>query len=128
MVLIHLLSADEILQLGLDAVGFDVRRQRNANTNMMRFSAFFGAGPKSSFEILSDLGTTVNINARISNPNPIDFLMAMNWLKTYKTEAELAGLFKVDEKTSREKAWKYVKAIQALKHQKVSAEDIFQLC
>ena len=114
------ISENECIELGLDAIGFDGRRQRNATTNNTRFRASYGAGPKSCVEILNDLQTTGHVEARINEPNLIDFLMAMNWLKTYKTESELAGLFKVDEKTSRKWVWKYVKAIRALKHQKVS--------
>ena len=68
---------------------------------MSRFRAFFGAGPKSCVEILNDLQTTENVDARMIKPNPIYFLMAMNWLKNCKTEAELAGKFKVIGKTSQ---------------------------
>ena len=118
MVLVSITEKD-CIELGLDAVGFDKRRQRNATTNNTRFCACYGAGPKSCVKILEDLQTTGNVEARINEPNLIDFLMAMNWLKTYKTESELAGLFNVDEKTSRKWVWKYVKAIRALKHQKV---------
>jgi len=87
---------------------------------MSRFCALFGASPKSCIEILNDLQTTENVDACMIKPNPIYFLMAMNWLKSYKTEVELAGLFNVIEKTSRTWVWKYIKAIQALQHQKVS--------
>ena len=48
------LSEDEILLLGLESIGFDERRQRNTchATNITRFYASFGAGPKSCIQIL----------------------------------------------------------------------------
>ena len=116
------LSEDEILLLGLESVGFDERRQQNTcdATNMTRFYASFGAGPKSCIQILESFQKTEVAAASIKNPNITYFFMTLNWMKTYKTETEMAGLFKTDEKRARERIWKYVKAIQALKSQKVS--------
>jgi hypothetical protein len=47
-----------------------------------------------------DLQTTEIAEAHMDKPNPRDFLMTMNWLKTYKTEVQLAGHFKCMEKTA----------------------------
>ena len=63
---------------------------------------------------------TRNVKAFMKSPSPTDFLMCMNWLKTYKTESQMAGHFKCDEKTARKWIWIYVSKIQALKGQKVS--------
>lgn len=60
------LSEDEILQLGLKSVGFDVQQQRNTRhvTSMTRFYASFGAGPKSCVDILEKLQTTEDVIRR----------------------------------------------------------------
>ena len=92
--------------------------QIDSNTTLC-FRGFFGACPESCLGILSDMQTAVPLEYRIGNPNPIYFLMTMNWLSTYKKESELAGLFKLDEKTVRKWIWIYVRAIQALKAIKV---------
>jgi hypothetical protein len=128
MVLI-LPSADEILQLGLETVGFSVQRQQRVRhvTNITRFRASFGPSPETCRDIFKDFQTTQIVEAHINKPNLIYYLMSMNWLKTYKTEAEFAGLFKVDEKTVRVWVWKYTHAIQALKATKVSADRSSQL-
>jgi hypothetical protein len=122
MVLLSISAAD-ILQLGLHAVGFSVQRQHKTRlvTNIMRFRASFGPSPETCSDIFTDLQTTQIVEARIDTPDLIHLLMAMNWLKTYKTEAELAGFFHLDEKTVRKWVWKYTFVIQALKGQKVSA-------
>jgi hypothetical protein len=50
--------------------------------------------------IFIDLQMTGIDVARIKQPNPIHFMMAINWLMaSYNTKEELAGSFKVVEKT-----------------------------
>jgi hypothetical protein len=103
------LSPAEFLELGLDIVGFEQhRRQRTCiATKLRRFRAHFGVGPEAYSAIFTDLQTTDIDGARIDKPNPIHFFMTMNWLCTYKVEEELAGTFKVSEKTARKWIWKY---------------------
>jgi hypothetical protein len=43
----------------------------------------------------------------------------MFWLKTYPTEHQTPGTFKVGEKTVQNNVWKYIQAIQVLKGMKV---------
>jgi hypothetical protein len=123
--MVLLFSAADFLELGLDLAGFDQhRRQRTCMaTNLRRFRAHFGAGPEAFSAVFSDLQTTDIDGARIVKPNPVHFLMTMTWLCTYKVEEELAGLFKVCEKTARKWIWKYTGAIQALKALKVSVNN-----
>jgi hypothetical protein len=118
------LSPAEFLELGLDIVGFEQhRRQRTCiATKLRRFRAHFGVGPEAYSAIFTDLQTTDIDGARIDKPNPIHFFMTMNWLCTYKVEEELAGTFKVSEKTARKWIWKYTSAIQALKGAKVGSK------
>jgi hypothetical protein len=114
------------LRLGLESVGFSSTRQKgHREMNVECFLAHFGASPETCSAIFVDLQTTHIATARIAKPDILYLLMAINWLKTYPTEAQMAGIFKVDEMTVRTHVWKYVRAIQALKGQKVSADRTF---
>ena len=116
------LSAADILELGLHFAGFEQHRcQRTCmTTNLRRFRGHFGVGPEAFSAIFADLQTTNIVEARIDKPNPSHFFMAMNWLRAYKIEEQLAGGSKVTEKTARKWIWKYTEAVQALKAAKVS--------
>jgi len=120
MVLINI-NPVRFLELGLDAVGFDENRQRRTRhaTNIARFRASFGAGPAACSAIFRDLQTTAIADARINKPNSFYFVVAMNWLAAYRKESKMAGFFHSDEKTLRNHIWKYVKAIAALKGEKI---------
>ena len=67
-----------------------------------------------------DLQTTDIDAARVNKPNPEYLMMAIHWLATYKTEEQIAGTFKVVEKTGRKWIWFYTQKIRALKAEKVS--------
>jgi len=74
-------------------------------------------------QIWEDLQTMEIPEARIDKKT-MDlnyFLMGLRFLKRYPTECELAGTFKICEKTARTWAWFYAQKIQALKGQKVSS-------
>jgi hypothetical protein len=77
--------------------------------------------------IFNDLQTTDIPEARNPNSDPLSLLIATHWLKTYPKEAQIAGTFKVDEKTARKYVWKYVQAIAALKGIKVRVCADFML-
>jgi hypothetical protein len=49
--------------------------------------------------------------------------VALNWLSTYKKEAEMAGFFQCDDKTLRKHIKKYVNAIAALKEEIIVWDD-----
>jgi hypothetical protein len=117
------LSAANILELGLHFVGFEQHRcQRTCmTTNLRRFRAHFGVSPEAILAIFTDLQTTTIVEARINKPDPSHFFMAMNWLRAYKVEEQLAGSSKMTEKTARKWIWKYTEAVQALKAAKVSS-------
>jgi hypothetical protein len=61
------------------------------------------------------------VEARIHNPDLMGFFIALNWLKSYKTEENMAITFRLAKKTIRTKAWRYAGTIWELKSQKVSA-------
>ena len=72
-------------------------------------------------KIFSALESMDHIGAdRVNTPDPLFFLITMDWLSTFKTEEELAGSYNMVEKTIRKRIWDYALAIQALKAEKVS--------
>jgi len=60
-------------------------------------------------------------------------MMALNWLKSYKVEHELAAIFNVHEDTVRRWTWFYTKRMQGLKEAKIrwdvldDADEIHQV-
>jgi hypothetical protein len=118
-------TAPQFLRLGLEIVGFPLRRQNGRHeTNIQRFRDKFGPSPESCAAIFVDLQTTHIPQAQIAKPNVLYFLMALHWLKTYPTETGTAATFRVDEKTGRKFVWEYVLAVQALKAQKVRSHSL----
>jgi hypothetical protein len=120
-VVVNVPSADWLI-LGLELVSFSNVRETNHKTNLRRFAAHFGACPEMCSAIFVDLQTTQIAASRITKPQVFYLLMALNWLKTYPTEHQIAVTFKVDEKTVRSNVWKYIWAIQALKGMKVRVQ------
>jgi hypothetical protein len=120
MVLIAL-SPAEFQQLGLELVGFNEEWQDKTcqATNLRRFRAIFGPSPETCSQMFEDLQTTNIEEARVVKPNPAYFMMSLNWLRTYKTEEEMAGQWGLIEQTVRDKVWKYTFAMAALKEAKV---------
>jgi hypothetical protein len=114
------IDANAWIALGLETAGFPPHRQQvRDEQNLRRFMAHYGASPESHAAIFTDFQTTQVADAHIDTPSAYYFLMAMHWLQCYRTNEEIAGTFKVDEKTVRTHVWKYVHAIQALKAAKV---------
>lgn len=116
------LSKEELLDLGLQRAGFSDSCRKWSKTSVRRFRAFYGAAPETCIAILADLSTTA-VGAALfqkKQPDPMRFLMALHWMKSYEGENVLAGRFGKDEKTIRKSNWMFVAAIQALKDKKVS--------
>jgi hypothetical protein len=110
------LDQTEMLHVGLTLVGFEKRLDGSEGIKMRRFRSHFGAGPKALASMYSDLLQTEQIASAT-------FLMALNWLRLYDNEHVLAGRWKLDEKTIREKVRQTVKSIQALKSSKIKWEE-----
>lgn len=118
MVFIHV-TATQFLKLGLeDLVGFDHRKVAKKRI-LRRWHAYFGASPETCATIFEDLQTTAIGEAHVEEPCVIEFLVAFYWLKSNASEEQVAGLFKMDERTVRKWKWFYIKKIVALKEQKV---------
>ena len=115
------IRSSKLLRLGLEAIGYNDRRQDRAqySTNVRRFRSAFGAGPLAISVIFRDLQTTSIPEARIDRPIASHLLVAMNWLTVYDNKDNMAGTFRCCENTLRNRIWKYVNAIAALKDQKI---------
>jgi hypothetical protein len=115
------ISTKDFEELGLNLAGFE-DRQNCAMNNRRRFRCIYGVPPAVLAETSVDIQTSMNVReGRINSPDPVLFLMAVEWLCTYKKEEELAGKLKKDEDTVRKHIWRYATAIQKLKEKKVSA-------
>jgi hypothetical protein len=123
------LTPAEFACLGLSLAGFNEYRQKSSNTatNLERFRGSYGASPETCAAVFEDLQTTNIADAHMTKPNPRDFLMTFNWMKTYKTENQLAGHFGCVEKTARKWIWEYTGRIRALKEQKVSLQMMTEI-
>lgn len=113
------ISSDLILRKGLEIVGFDARRQRGVSmkTNILHFKQAYGSHPAVYARIWHDLQTTTEPAAIVDSKhmNLHYFLMTLHFLKTYKSEGELAGTFKVSEATAGNWIWFFAAKIQGLK-------------
>jgi hypothetical protein len=112
-----------ILRKGLKWAGFNRQRQGRVKleTNRMRFRAFYGSDPIVYAVLLHDLQTTDLDEARIEldEDGVKPFFLAISWLYSYYTEAQLAGRFGYCERTCRKYLWFFARKIRALKEQKV---------
>jgi hypothetical protein len=121
------LSAEEIQALGLTLAGFTTRQAKTRQaTSLDRFRSNYGLSPASYANILVDLQTTNQIDARVNKPDPRLLLMMGNWLKTYATKSQMVGPWQMDEKTIHKWIWHYAGKAQALKLDKVSWEHYFK--
>ena len=80
--MVSLLSPDEFMEFGLNLVGFELNRIKRtcAGTNQSRFQSNCVAHPKTCAEMFVDLQTTNIPGARINEPRPKLFVMAIHWL------------------------------------------------
>lgn len=113
------ITAAQFETIGLELAGFTRARQERTiqRTNRERFRSWYGISPQACSALFEDLQAAP---ARVAKANCRFFLMALNWLKNYRSEAELAGQFNMDEKTARKHIWMYARAFQALKPEKIS--------
>ena len=113
---------EEFEALGLQLAGFSeetiARTNRATNTN--RLKDFCYAGKKSLEKLYCDIQNPDLGEYQIRNPNPVDLIYSLYFLKKYPTSHELAGRWGTGtEKTVRRKVWTYIHAIQALKEKKI---------
>jgi len=124
MPLLNIPAAD-FLSLGLELVGFSAARQASVRdeTNTERFLSSYPITPAACSSVFYDLQTTTIDAARIDDAVPFYFLVALNWMKTYKTEHEISGLADLDPKTICVHIRTYTNAFAALKGEKIIWSD-----
>ena len=105
----------ELRSIGLKVAGFDERRQCRVGerTNNERFSASFGVSAKTLEAVFVDL------NKKNPTITQRDFLMAVDTLKLYLVEHNMAGRWDCHEQTYRKKWKEVVAAIAALRSEKI---------
>jgi len=115
------LTTDQLLETGLVSKGLAPGRiATTSNTTLIsRFRSLYYLNPDGLDALVNELQTTNVADARIERVSVPKLLVALNWLKRYKSEKEQAVENNMDEKTIRTSNWKYVSAIAALKNSKV---------
>lgn len=127
MVAAHLLfTASDFLHLGLQYHGWsDQKIKRNSLiAKMKNFRDRFYVSPQTCENIFNDLLSTEIEEARTKKPVPDEILCALNFLKEYPLENNLAGLFGVNSKSSTRWAETYTRKISALAGSKVRNRTI----
>ena len=100
--------------IGLKTAGFSYDRQNVSHrTNNARFSSAYGVSAKTLCAVFDDLKKT-NTDIKME-----DFLLAMDTLKRYLPETDMAGRWKCDKKTYRRKWKEGVAAIASLRGAKI---------
>jgi len=120
--MVVVLSADQILALGLRLIGHDDDRQSRCKreTQLGFFRSGFGSDPVVYAAIFEDLQTTT-IAAALVEPKKLDihaFLWGLHFLTVYPTDNDKSSQFKGAVKTCQEWCWYYTEKIQALEKEK----------
>jgi hypothetical protein len=116
--MISTFSERDFAALGLRLAGFNLETSKATNSN--RLKDFCYAGTKSLKQVFRDIQHPDLGESQIQNPNPAELLYALYFLKKYPTAHELAGRrSNGTEKTVLRNAWRYIRAIQALKAKKI---------
>lgn len=91
----------------------------NTKAKLVHFTDRFYASPKTLKQIFRDIQHPDLNEHRIPEPDLQQFLSTFYFLKKYPTKESQAGFAALSGKHSLLIAWKYVKAIQALKEKKI---------
>lgn len=118
---LHLLTADEMLDIGLSILGADAKQSARRELRLARFRSLYGSNPIVYSEMWESFQTTAIAAAQIEKKKLVTkyFFMTLHFLKSYPMEHDLAVLFRVDEKTVRYWTNYYILKIQALKEQTI---------
>ena len=85
-----------------------------------RFQSAYGLTPEAIKAIFDDLhDLDIGHESCIRHPNIKFLFMTLNWWKEYRTEENMAGKWKMSEKTFEKHVWAYTKAIQAIAKHKI---------
>jgi hypothetical protein len=115
------LTEDSFVELGLSLHNFRYSvAQQQRETQFTKFRRLYGINPKSCLDAFKAI-QTCNNPERIDPKKacPYDFLLTLEWLRKYKDELDLAGLYGLSESTVSKVIWRYTRAIQGLKSRKI---------
>ena len=99
-----LLNEDDLAEYSLQFM--NSKRMPSKDVFHRRFRALFGVNCSVALKVWKLLETT-NI-LKTKKCNPAHLLMALYFLKSYSTEAQISSHFSVDAKTYRKWLWVYV--------------------
>jgi hypothetical protein len=85
------------------------------------FRKIYGIDPKTCVDVYKDIYKNIKENSH--KVNPCDLLMAVEWLRKYSTDFEMASKYGLCEKTGSEMLWLYTRAIQAQMGKKIKWID-----
>ena len=125
--MVQIITPDALLFLGNQLVGFDANRQVvRRQKNLERFCCYFGSKPAVYSAIWTDLQTSANVTALVTQDDinggktcVEHLLMAAHFLKCYPKDNQAEGIFKLSDTTIRKWVWLYIEKLQALKQEKI---------
>ena len=115
-------SKKDFLHLGISLGGHwsqDQVHRMSKTAKKDYFKSFYFASPLTMKEIFEDIQHPDLGQDQIAMPDPTDFMSAFYFLKQYPKKVEQGGFLGLSGKHGLAKAWKYVRAIQALKVKKI---------
>jgi len=113
-------DAADFLRLGLELVGFEIKRQtRVRNTkNYERFATYFVASPDTVAVLWKDIQGLLDFDVKRHHVDHFPF--SIHFLAKYPTELELEGTFGWCDRTVRQWVWSlWLPCLQALKPTKI---------
>lgn len=118
-------TEDEILNVGLTLLGWSekqIRRPKEDECNLDRYSSMFGMQPHVMAQLWEDLQTTTIEAAKLGDPSEKQ-LLKLHWgthfLYRYPTGKESMNIWNKCENNVRDSTWDFVIKIQALKPAKI---------
>ena len=117
-----ILSKEEFKILALQLAGWPKTTidRTCEKTNNGHMKDFCYVGPKTIVDVFEDIQDPLLGEFAIQKPNPAHLIHALYFLKKYPTSHEFAARVQDGtEKTVMSRAWRYIRAIQALKEQKI---------
>ena len=126
----HFVMEAEMLQQGLELLGYTERQIGGSNSNRKRFKSAFGASPTTLCTIYEDLQKTAIVldDGFIlqidGNETSLKwFLISFHFLKKYPTDRDKEYIFNVSERYSRDRIWDMLKRIRGMKADKITWPD-----
>ena len=116
--MIRYIPKEQFEILALQLAGYN-NNNRGGETSK-RLKDFCYASTKTLEDLYRDIQNPELGEFQIKNPNPVDLIHTLYFLKKYPTAHEFSGRSGAGtEKTVLNKAWRYIRAFQALKERKI---------